>query len=228
MINIILGIPVVYLSSGSVAYWTISVVGFWTICLATDPPVDVNPNRATDFPRLLSVAMERFLPSCCVLFVLWHVSAKRTLSDLPLNSDTKVSYVSRVILWYPLFWLGVLNNMTFDRLPVDRLTISDLKEQSGAILAVGSIILPLPQVLLFKHIRFGYQEDSRSTCLFTRCSLLDWCFWQLPGLTLRVHHYILAMLLIPGCATRGRTALMFQGILLGLFLSGAARWGSYC
>ena len=48
---------------------------------------------------------------------------------------------------------------------------------------------------------------------------------QLPGLTLRVHHYILAMLLIPGCATRGRTALMFQGILLGLFLSGAARWG---
>ena len=71
--------------------------------------------------------MERFLPSCCVLFVLWHVSAKRTLSDLPLNSDTKVSYVSRVILWYPLFWLGVLNNMTFDRLPVDRLTISDLK-----------------------------------------------------------------------------------------------------
>ena len=33
------------------------------------------------------------------------------------------------------------------------------------------------------------------------------------------------MLLIPGCATRGRTALMFQGILLGLFLSGAARWG---
>ncbi|KGQ99932.1 hypothetical protein MEQ_01707 [Candida albicans P87] len=226
LINIILGIPVVYLSSGSVAYWTISVVGFWTICLATDPPVDVNPNRATDFPRLLSVAMERFLPSCCVLFVLWHVSAKRTLSDLPLNSDTKVSYVSRVILWYPLFWLGVLNNMTFDRLPVDRLTIGDLKEQSGAILAVGSIILTITACAFIQAYKIWLSGRFKKYLFVYSLFIIGLVFLaQLPGLTLRVHHYILAMLLIPGCATRGRTALMFQGILLGLFLSGAARWG---
>lgn len=228
ILNIILGIPVVYLGSGAVAYWTISICGFWTICLATDPPVDVDPNRITDFAHLLSVALERFLPSCCILYVLWHVSAKRTLSEPSNIGDTnvKISYLSRVFLWYPMFWLGVLNNMTFDRLPVDRLTISDLKEQSGAILAVGSIILTITTCAFIQAYKLWLSGRFRKYLFIYSMFILGLVFLaQLPNLTLRVHHYILAMLLIPGCATRGRTALLFQGILLGLFLSGAARWG---
>ena len=46
----------------------------------------------------------------------------------------------------------------------------------------------------------------------------------IPGLTLRLHHYILGIMLIPGCATRGASAYLFQGILLGLVLSGVAKW----
>ncbi|RCK55506.1 hypothetical protein Cantr_03923 [Candida viswanathii] len=228
VMNIILGLPVVYLGSGAVAYWTISICGFWTICLATDPPVDVDPNRTTDFAHLLSVALERFLPSCCILYVLWHVSAKRTLSQ-PVNvdgSNMKISYLSRVFLWYPMFWLGVLNNMTFDRLPVDRLTISDLKEQSGALLAVGSIVLTITTCAFIQAYKLWLSGRFRKYLFVYSMFVLGLVLLsQLPNLTLRVHHYILAMLLIPGCATRGRTALLFQGILLGLFLSGAARWG---
>ncbi|EMG50895.1 hypothetical protein SBY92_001695 [Candida maltosa Xu316] len=225
ILNIFLGIPVVYLGSGAVAYWTVSIVGFWTIVLATDPPVDVDPNHPTDFSRLMSIALERFLPSCCILFVLWHTSAKRTLSAPPI-SGVKVSYMSRVLLWYPLFWLGVLNNMTFDRLPVDRLTISDLKEQAGAMLAVGSIIGIIATCAVIQAYKIWLSGRFKKYLMIYGSFILGLvAIAKLPGLTLRVHHYILAMLLIPGCATRGRTALLFQGILLGLFLSGAARWG---
>lgn len=227
-LNIILGIPVVYLGSGAVAYWTSSICGFWTICLATDPPVDVDPNRTTDYAHLISVALERFLPTCCILYVLWRISAKRTLSE-PINldgSNLKISYLSRVFLWYPMFWLGVLNNMTFDRLPVDRLTIADLKAQPGALFAVGSIIFTITTCAFIQAYKLWLSGRFKKYLFVYSMFVLGLVLLaKLPNLTLRVHHYILAMLLVPGCATRGRTALLFQGILLGLFLSGAARWG---
>lgn len=47
---------------------------------------------------------------------------------------------------------------------------------------------------------------------------------SLPGLNLRIHHYILGSVLVPGCATRGSSAYLFQGVLVGLILSGVARW----
>ncbi|CAI5756544.1 unnamed protein product [Candida verbasci] len=226
IINIILGIPIVYLASGVVTYWVINIVGFWTICLATDPPVNIDANDPEDFANLLSIGLERFLPSCCILYVLWHFSTERTLSEPPANSNEKVSYLSRLILWYPLFWLGILNNMTFDRLPVDRLTIDDLKVQSGAIFAVGSIILTITTCAIIQAYKIWLSGRFRKyLLLYSTFTLGLVLLGNLPNLTLRVHHYILAMLLIPGCATKGRTALMFQGILLGLFLSGASRWG---
>ncbi|RMD42197.1 hypothetical protein DV735_g2918, partial [Chaetothyriales sp. CBS 134920] len=47
----------------------------------------------------------------------------------------------------------------------------------------------------------------------------------LPGQRLRIHHYILALLFMPGTAFRVRPSLVYQGLLLGLFINGAARWG---
>ncbi|KAK6458619.1 uncharacterized protein RJT20DRAFT_123651 [Scheffersomyces xylosifermentans] len=226
VVNIILGIPVVYLGSGAVAYWTISIVGFWTICMATDPPVTVDATDPEDFANLISIGLERFLPTCCILYVLWHCSAKRTLSEPPLESGAKASPLSRLIYWYPLFWLGVLNNMTFDRLPVDRLTLHDLKEQSGALLAVGSIISTILICAFIQAYKIWLSGRFRKYLTIYGGFIIGLVLVShLPGLTLRIHHYILAMLLIPGCATRGRTALLFQGILSGLFLSGVSRWG---
>ncbi|KAI5957646.1 hypothetical protein KGF57_003340 [Candida theae] len=225
MINILLGLPVVYLASGATVYWVINVVGFWTICLATDPPIVVDATDPQGFASLISLGLERFLPTCSILYILWHSSTKRTLSE-PASPDEKFSYLSRVLLWYPLFWLGVLNNVSFDRLPVDRLTISDLKEQSGALLAVSAIIVTISICAVIQAYKIWlsgrFRKYLRVYSIFVLGLVL---LAQIPGLSLRVHHYILAMLLIPGCATRGRTALMFQGILLGLFLSGASRWG---
>jgi hypothetical protein len=46
----------------------------------------------------------------------------------------------------------------------------------------------------------------------------------IPGVNLRIHHYILALLLLPGTSIQARSSLLYQGILLGLFVNGIARW----
>jgi hypothetical protein len=50
-------------------------------------------------------------------------------------------------------------------------------------------------------------------------------FSLIPGLNLRIYHYILALLLLPGTAIQTRPSLLFQGFLVGLFINGVARWG---
>lgn len=47
----------------------------------------------------------------------------------------------------------------------------------------------------------------------------------LPGLEFRLHHYIAAILLMPGCAFVTRPSALFQGFLFGMFLDGVGRWG---
>ncbi|KAK0721434.1 hypothetical protein B0T21DRAFT_373616 [Apiosordaria backusii] len=47
----------------------------------------------------------------------------------------------------------------------------------------------------------------------------------IPGLELRIHHYVLALILLPGTAMQTRPSLLFQGLLIGLFINGVARWG---
>ena len=44
-------------------------------------------------------------------------------------------------------------------------------------------------------------------------------------MNVRIHHYILGLLLAPGTAMQNRPSLLFQGILIGLFINGIARWG---
>ncbi|ERF70440.1 hypothetical protein EPUS_04718 [Endocarpon pusillum Z07020] len=46
----------------------------------------------------------------------------------------------------------------------------------------------------------------------------------IPGLKLRIHHYILALLLLPGTSLQTRPSLLYQGLLVGLFINGIARW----
>lgn len=248
ILNILMGLPIMILGSGVAVYWTIATVGFWTITLATDPPVDVNPFDAETFYQLISVGLERFLPTCFVLYVLWVTSAKITFSSfetssaLPLMQEYNAAgghiyspmNIPRpnsarwygVILWYPLFWIGVLNNVTFDRLPVDRLTWHDLQTQPGALITVVVVAMVVIVCILCQ----GYYVWllGKFWKLLAMYGLIFSAFIilaNLRGLTLRIHHYIFALVFIPGCSTRGKTALMFQGILLGLFLLGVARWG---
>lgn len=225
ILNIILGVPIVLFCSGLVVYWLMAIVGFWTIVLATDPPYLVDPSDPENFPKLMSLSFERFLPSCFVLYVLWKCSVKRTFTA-PEDCGYKVSYIIRLIFWYPLFWLGILNNITFDRLPMDRLTMTDLKLLPGAFLTLFLIVTVVAVCAGIQAYSIWLSGRFKKYLAIYILMILSLVFLgNLPGLTLRIHHYILAILLIPGCATRGKSAYLLQGILLGLFLSGASRWG---
>lgn len=217
-LNILFGLPVVYFADGLVTYWIVNLVGYWTILLSLDPPIISDPEDPESVSALFSTGIQRLLPLCFVLYTLWKAAARRTFSE-------PSSPLAKVILWYPLFWLGVANNVTFDRLPVDRLTPQDLKEQPGGLIAVLSIFSTIitcaviQAYKLWKSGRFRKYFKIYITFIFG-----IFVFAMTPGLSLRIHHYILAMLLIPGCATKGFSAYMFQGILFGLLLSGVARW----
>ncbi|PTB79754.1 hypothetical protein M440DRAFT_1389675 [Trichoderma longibrachiatum ATCC 18648] len=58
--------------------------------------------------------------------------------------------------------------------------------------------------------------------LFILCIIIS---LTLPGLQLRIHHYVLALLLLPGTSLQTRPSLLYQGLLVGLFINGIARWG---
>lgn len=248
ILNVILGIPVVFFGSGAEFTWIMTTVGFWTISLATDPPILVEPLDPESFFELISMSLGRFLPTCFVLYVLWKVSIRRTFGSvksgnyLPVEEASpelngveeppirrepppQESSVSKVLLWYPFFWLGILNNVTFDRLPVDRLTWHDLQVQPGALMTVSIVAC----ILVFCIVAQAYYVWllGRFWKLLSVYGIMFGSLFliaSIPGLTLRIHHYIFALMFIPGCSTRGRTAYVFQGLLLGLFLSGVARW----
>lgn len=215
--NILLGLPVFYLYDSLTGYWLMNIVGFWTLTLALDPPLLTDPHDPASVYELFSVGFQRLLPLCFILYVLWKSAVKRTLEN--------GSPLAKVLLWYPTFWLGVMNNVTFDRLPVDRLTAKDLKEQAGAMTAVGSIfatILTCAVIQAYSLWKSGrFQKYFKIYITFIGGLVF---LSTLSGLNLRIHHYILGMVLVPGCATRGSSAYLFQGILLGLVLSGVARW----
>lgn len=233
LLNIILGLPIVVFGSSAVFVWLIMSVGFWTITLATDPPTLVDPARPETFYELISMSLGRFLPTCFVMYFLWKVSLQRTFSKPPDEDSNPAddqtptaSPMSRLIFWYPFFWLGVLNNITFDRLPVDRLTWKDLQVQPGALLTVSifSVII-IGCVITQAYLVWLSGRFNKLIKLYIMMFAALFAIAWIPGLTLRIHHYIFALMFIPGCSTRGRTAYVFQGLLLGLFLSGVARWG---
>lgn len=47
----------------------------------------------------------------------------------------------------------------------------------------------------------------------------------IPTTGLRLHHYIIAMVLLLYCSFTTRLSLIYSAFLLGMFLNGAARWG---
>ncbi|CCF56433.1 hypothetical protein KAFR_0B01340 [Kazachstania africana CBS 2517] len=216
-INILFGLPVFYLFESIYGYWISTITGYWTLVLALDPPLLTDPHDMATVYELFSVGFQRLLPLCFVLYVLWKCAVKRTLEN--------GSPLAKILLWYPMLWLGIMNNITFDRLPVDRLTARDLKEQAGALLAVSCIagtILTcaiIQAYSLWKSGRFRKYLKIYLLLIFGLVTLAS-----IPGLNLRIHHYILGTILVPGCATRGSSAYLFQGILIGLVLSGVSRW----
>jgi hypothetical protein len=202
-----------FTTSAGVFFWTIFTALFTHIALVSDPP------GFADYRQLISTAVGRFLPSAFIACVLYYTTIRHTLTGL-------TAQIEKTVLWLGSCWLGSLNNYTFDKIPISRLTPHDIKQQPGAVPALIIIILILISAALGQawtiriEGKFLQYLKIYATFVFLLLALL-----AIPTMKIRIHHYILALLLLPGTFPQTRPSLLYQGLLIGFFLNGIARWG---
>jgi hypothetical protein len=184
-INIMLGFGYAYFVSDPAFFlFPLSIVGFWTVILASNPPL-AGGSRLAD-AELVSLGFRRLLPCLLAIFVIYKAAV------------------------FP---------------PIDRQTVEDLNAQPGAwtavlilfgvvcAIAVGQayVIWRAGKFVPFLKLYFGI-----AACLA--------CLSLVPNQTLRIHHYILALILLPGTGLANTPSMLYQGLLVGLFVAGIARW----
>ena len=186
---------------------------YFTVALSSDPP------DFQDYYSVISSAFGRFLPAAFVILVLYHFSIHRTLYQL-------TAPVEKTILWLGGCWVGALFNYTFDKIPVQRLTPHDIQQQPGAVTAV--IIIVILIIFIALEQAWAFRIEGRMLRYLTFYTLVGFSliFMALiPNMNLRLHHYIFAIIFIPGTSLQTRPSLLYQGILVGMFINGIARWG---
>lgn len=202
----------IFVSSPAIFFFSIFVMLFFHVGLVSDPP------NIADYPSLTSLCIGRFLPAAFVAFVMFRYYVKPQLQGLTAQFE-------KTVLWLGGAWVGSLDNYTFDLIPIQRLTPHDL-QQPGALVALSVIVVLLLTIALGQAWCFRLEGRFRRylTLYAAMGAFLIFCI-IIPPLHLRIHHYILALLLLPGTSLQTRPSLLYQGILIGLFINGIARWG---
>jgi hypothetical protein len=198
-------------------FFPIFTLIFAHVSFVSDPP-SASYRNTTVLPDHISMFAKRLLPAMFVAVVIYSTTVKRSL--LGLNA-----HFEKAFFWLGGFWIGALSNYTFDWIPISRLTAHDLEQQPGAKLALATIILVLV-VIIVGQVYYFWLEGRliRYLSLYGTFLIAIMVCLTIPGVSLRIHHYILAILLLPGTGLQTRPSLLYQGILLGLFVNGIARW----
>jgi hypothetical protein len=201
-----------FTTSPAVFFWSLLVMIFIHVGLVSDKP------NISSYGDLISLLLGRFLPAAFTAYVLYRAAARPQLAGL-------TAQVEKTILYHGGVWIGALNNYTFSFIPLQRLTPHDLK-QPGAMLSLICICMLLFAIAC-GQVYYLRQEGllRKYLAIYSLMALGLIIGVVVPPLSLRVHHYILALLLIPGTRPQTRPGLLYQGILLGLFINGTARWG---
>lgn len=204
-------------SSSPLIFFPIFVLIFAHVSFVSDPP-SASYHNITVLPDHISMFAKHLLPAFFIAIVLYRTIIKKTLGGLTAQFE-------KTLFWLGGFWIGALSNYTFDWIPISRLTAHDLEQQPGAKLALAIIILILVVIIVGQAYSFWLEGRLLPYLglygVFITAILL--CL-AVPGVNLRIHHYILALLLLPGTSLQTRRSLLYQGILLGLFVNGVARW----
>lgn len=208
------GVLSLFTASASFFFFPVFIGIFWTVGMALDPP----PYKTV--PGLVSNIIGKFLPAMFCAWVMYDkMGVRRTLKGL-------TAQVEKSILWLGACWVGAMDNYTLSFIPIQRLNKHDLDQQPGARAALAIIIIVLVAIVA-SQIWFFRQEGRllrylKLYGLFVGAIIIA---LVVPGLSLRIHHYIIALLLLPGTSIQTRPSLLYQGLLVGLFINGIARWG---
>ncbi|KAF9694167.1 hypothetical protein EKO04_007886 [Ascochyta lentis] len=205
------------LSTETRVFFPIFIILFAHVSFISDPP-QASHRNITVLPDHLSMFAKRLLPALFVAVIVWSIVVKRTLSGLSAP-------IEKTILWLGGFWVGALSNYTFDWIPISRLTAHDLEAQPGAKVALA-VIIGILVVIIVGQVYYFWLEGRLPTYLGLYGLFVFGIIFCLaiPGVNLRIHHYIIGLLLLPGTSMQTRPSLLYQGILLGLFVNGIARW----
>ncbi|KAL3492728.1 hypothetical protein BJX62DRAFT_202235 [Aspergillus germanicus] len=201
------------ITSPAAFYSSIFFIVYFQVALSSDPPY------SPDYYEIVSTALGRFLPCAFVGFAIYYFAVRHTLKDLDAHWD-------KTVLWLGPCWVGALNTDTFDKIPISRLTPHDLEQQPGAIPALIIIVLILLTVVITQALAF--RNEGRLPMMLAVYGTLVagvLALLAVPNMNLRIHHYILALLFLPGTTLQTRPSLLYQGLLMGLFINGIARWG---
>ncbi|GFG28003.1 LCCL domain protein [Aspergillus udagawae] len=202
-----------FITSPAAFYASMFFIVYFQVALSSDPPYSPN------YYELVSIALGRFLPCAFVGFALYYFCVRHTLKDLDAHWD-------KTILWLGPCWVGALNTDTFDKIPISRLTPHDIQQQPGAIPALIIIVALLCGISITQAIAF--RNEGRLPKMLAVYGVLAAAVLALlvvPHMNLRIHHYILSLLLLPGTTLQTRPSLLYSGLLVGLFINGIARWG---
>lgn len=202
-----------FTTSPAVFFFSTFVILFLHVGLVSDPPNTANIYES------ISKLLERFLPAAFISYILYRTSARPLLKGL-------TAQIEKTVLYLGFCFIGALNNYTFAPLiPIERLTPHDLA-QPGAPFALA-IIVTVVLVIIITQIHWIRVSGNmpKYLAIYAGMGLGLIILLVLPGLRLRIHHYILALLFIPGTGFQIRPSMVYQGLLLGLFINGVARWG---
>lgn len=203
-----------FTTSPGVFFFSIFTGLFAHVGLASDPP------WYNSMTGLVSDIVGKFLPAAfCAVVIYKYMGVRRALTGLRAQ-------IEKTILWLGGCWVGALSNYTLDWIPINRLTWYDLERQKGAKSALAIIITILATIVI-KQVFYFRREGRLIRYLGIYGLFIAGILTSLliPGLNLRIHHYVLALLLLPGTSMQTRPALLYQGLLIGLFINGIARWG---
>lgn len=192
-------------------FWTLACVGFWHINMVSYP---------RDYPPPIGSAMGDFLPYLFTCYVIWRLTFRfvwRAFADVPVEAT----------FWTLAFWwLGVLLNVVFSKVPIQRLVARDIAQQPGSLVALIVIAL-IVLVMAINQVRVMWKTGwlLKYVSLYIVGAVLVGLAAGVPDETLRLHHYIIALVLLPACAFPTRLGLVYMAFLLGMFANGVGRWG---
>ncbi|KAK2782973.1 hypothetical protein FQN52_000525 [Onygenales sp. PD_12] len=202
-----------FTSSPAAFFIPVCIIVYFQVFLASDPP------PFPDYDSGLSFASARLLPAAFVGLFIYKYCVRYSLRGL--NAP-----IEKTFLWLGACWVGALSNYTLDEIPIQRLTPHDIQQQPGAIPALILIVLIILGIALMQA--WAFRIEGRLPRYLGIYGILCGSLLLLlaiPRLKLRLHHYILSLLLLPGTALQTRPSLLYQGFLVGLFINGVARWG---
>lgn len=192
-------------------FWTLFCLGFWHVNYASEP-------RA--YPPTPGGPMGDFLPTLFVGYGIWRLTFRfvfPAFQHFPLE---------RTIWTLAAFWIGTLLNVVFANVPLQRLVASDIASQPGALTALIVIIIVVILIAInqIRAIRkSGYLPQYLSLLIVG--AVIIGLLAAVPETGLRLHHYIIALILLPFTAFETRLSLIYCCFLLGMFLNGVGRWG---